>query len=88
MEKFKYTFTSIATGLKDLTIEVTKKQFDTLKAHLEENTRNNKNAESWGCTENHDLYYEHNMYFEFKSKDGFVLYILTKYRANSGCMFV
>lgn len=88
MEKFSYSFTSIATGLKDITITINKNQFDKMREHLRENVHNNKNSDYWMMREHSGLFYETRYYFEFKSEKTYVLYILTVREAEEGCYFI
>jgi len=88
MKKFNYSFTSIATGLKDLTITINKNHFDKMIELLRENVHNNKNADYWMMREHSGLFYETRYYFEFKSEKMYVLYILTVRKAEEGCYFI
>lgn len=88
MDKFRYTFTSTATGLKDLTVGINKKQFDTMREHLHENVNDNKNAVFRKTMARNGLYRETSYYFEFKNEKTYVLYILTVREAEEGCYFI
>lgn len=88
MDKFRYTLTSIITGRKDSTNNIGKNDFDKMKAHLLKKVHNTKNSDYWETHKNSGLFRESKYYFEFKSKNSYVLQILTVREAEEGCYFI
>ena len=87
MEKTQYFITSVGEGYKETRTKTTEKVFFMCKTRLYERAHNNIKADMWEGRNDNGMYYERNIYFEFKEKS-YMLYILTERKARRGYMLI
>lgn len=88
MDTIKYAITFVNKGKKDITLEVNKLKYYTMKEALCKKVENEAKWQTWENIVDEGKMLENRLSFYYEDDNTYTLYILHIYKAKAGFMFV